>query len=216
MTRARCASSQPITCMRTSFRRRSRVVQQQITKSPSNNDMYDLLSELELRSKNAPAALAAAQKSMQVNPSGWQCRHELYARAGDGGKYSRCDHDLEELDQRSSYRCTCRFDPGSAGRSPGRSQRSRGLLQESSRQSTRPADGRQQPCLPDDGAWAGHRRRALACRDRASRHAQLSQHRGHAGVGLLPQGHVWIGARSAREMWRRPPRTTRPSSTTWG
>ena len=56
------------------------VVQQQITKAPSNNEMYDILSELQLSAKNAPEALAAAQKAMQINPSDGNALND-YTRA---------------------------------------------------------------------------------------------------------------------------------------
>jgi Flp pilus assembly protein TadD len=44
-------------------------VQAQITKSPQNGEMYDLLAELQMATGDSKDALASAEKAMQINPS---------------------------------------------------------------------------------------------------------------------------------------------------
>ncbi len=58
----------PPTCIKSSPAKAISAVQDQIAKSPQNNEMYDLLADLQMATGDSAGALVSSQKAMQLKP----------------------------------------------------------------------------------------------------------------------------------------------------
>ena len=187
----------------------------QIDKSPKNSGFYDLLAQLQIQNKNLDQAAATAQKAIQLNSGDGEAvmlfaqiqvqrgqtanaigawEQWLHAHPNDAGAHR---------DSRNPRGIAWRYGQG------------RGLLQEISANPAATADRSQQSCLSDAAEW---RKRGCSLDPRANGpagYAELTQYRGHTGVGLLLQGNL---LHLPAIYWRtrsRPNRTTPQCSITW-
>jgi len=173
-------------------------VQAQIAKSPQNSEMYDLLAELQMTTGDPKGALASAEKAMQINP----------ADAGAVVDYTRAEISVGDPAKAvAKWQQWTKDHPADV-----RGFTLLGSLQESQGDRTGAMDSYkkalamqpEQPVAANNLAYlmvdTGQNLDVspLPGSGRPPWRTQLTQHRRHAGLDLLPEGELRLCARLAR------------------